>query len=123
MRSNGFWPTRSPALLDAMWDVPDFYFDTICQVHVDHWWRGRVALVGEISGRCAPTWPSGRGGVRRQFGHAMLLGVKGTWVDVYVHDPITMTYVNEAAAVAMVQGIQVVANPGDASTWTASPVR
>ena len=42
---------RVPALLDAMWDAPDFYFDTICQVHVDRWWRGRVALIGD-AGYC-----------------------------------------------------------------------
>jgi len=42
---------RVPALLDAMWDAPDFYFDAICQVHVERWWRGRVALLGD-SGYC-----------------------------------------------------------------------
>jgi 2-polyprenyl-6-methoxyphenol hydroxylase-like FAD-dependent oxidoreductase len=42
---------RVPALLDAMWDAPDFYFDAICQVHVERWWRGRVALVGD-AGYC-----------------------------------------------------------------------
>jgi 2-polyprenyl-6-methoxyphenol hydroxylase-like FAD-dependent oxidoreductase len=43
---------RVPALLDAMWDAPDFYFDTICQVHVEHWWRGRTVLLGD-AGYCA----------------------------------------------------------------------
>ena len=42
---------RVPALLKAMPDAPDFYFDSICQVHVDRWWRGRVALVGD-AGYC-----------------------------------------------------------------------
>jgi 2-polyprenyl-6-methoxyphenol hydroxylase-like FAD-dependent oxidoreductase len=42
---------RVPALLEAMWDAPDFYFDTICQVHVGRWWRGRVALLGD-AGYC-----------------------------------------------------------------------
>jgi 2-polyprenyl-6-methoxyphenol hydroxylase-like FAD-dependent oxidoreductase len=42
---------RVPSLLDAMWDAPDFYFDTICQVHVERWWRGRVALIGD-AGYC-----------------------------------------------------------------------
>lgn len=42
---------RVPALLNAMCDAPDFYFDTICQVHVERWWRGRVALVGD-AGYC-----------------------------------------------------------------------
>jgi 2-polyprenyl-6-methoxyphenol hydroxylase-like FAD-dependent oxidoreductase len=42
---------RVPALLDAMWDAPDFYFDTISQVRVDRWWRGRVVLIGD-AGYC-----------------------------------------------------------------------
>jgi 2-polyprenyl-6-methoxyphenol hydroxylase-like FAD-dependent oxidoreductase len=42
---------RIPALLAAMPDAPDFYFDSICQVHVDRWSRGRVALVGD-AGYC-----------------------------------------------------------------------
>lgn len=42
---------RAPDLLAAMGSAPDFYFDTICQVHVDRWWRGRVALVGD-AGYC-----------------------------------------------------------------------
>jgi 2-polyprenyl-6-methoxyphenol hydroxylase-like FAD-dependent oxidoreductase len=41
------WRVR--ALLDAMWDAPDFYFDAMCQVHVERWWRGRVALVGDAA--------------------------------------------------------------------------
>ncbi|MEV8515059.1 hypothetical protein [Dactylosporangium sp. NPDC051484] len=33
---------RVPALLATMPDAPDFYFDSICQVRVDRWSRGRV---------------------------------------------------------------------------------
>ena len=42
---------RVPSLLTAMPAATDFYFDAICQVHVDRWWRGRVALVGD-AGYC-----------------------------------------------------------------------
>jgi 2-polyprenyl-6-methoxyphenol hydroxylase-like FAD-dependent oxidoreductase len=42
---------RVPALLDAVWDAPDFYFDTICQVHVERWWQGRTVLLGD-AGYC-----------------------------------------------------------------------
>ncbi len=38
---------RVPGLLAAMWTAPDFYFDTISQVRVPVWSRGRVALVGD----------------------------------------------------------------------------
>lgn len=42
---------RVPGLLAQMAGAPDFYFDTICQVHVDQWWRGRAVLVGD-AGYC-----------------------------------------------------------------------
>jgi 2-polyprenyl-6-methoxyphenol hydroxylase-like FAD-dependent oxidoreductase len=42
---------KVPAMLAAMPDAGDFYFDSISQVRVDRWWRGRVALVGD-AGYC-----------------------------------------------------------------------
>ncbi|MFC6081540.1 FAD-dependent monooxygenase [Sphaerisporangium aureirubrum] len=42
---------RVPSLLAAMPAARDFYFDEVCQVRVDRWWRGRVALVGD-AGYC-----------------------------------------------------------------------
>jgi 2-polyprenyl-6-methoxyphenol hydroxylase-like FAD-dependent oxidoreductase len=42
---------QAPRLLAQMAGAPDFYFDTICQVHVDRWWRGRAVLVGD-AGYC-----------------------------------------------------------------------
>ncbi|WP_020669063.1 FAD-dependent monooxygenase [Amycolatopsis nigrescens] len=41
-----------PRLLAAAADAPDFYFDSISQVHLDHYSSGRVALVGD-AGYCA----------------------------------------------------------------------
>jgi 2-polyprenyl-6-methoxyphenol hydroxylase-like FAD-dependent oxidoreductase len=38
-----------PRLLEAMWEAPDFYFDRIGQVHMDHWSAGRVVLVGDAA--------------------------------------------------------------------------
>jgi 2-polyprenyl-6-methoxyphenol hydroxylase-like FAD-dependent oxidoreductase len=38
-----------PRLLDAMWEAPDFYFDSVSQVHLDRWSSGRVALVGDAA--------------------------------------------------------------------------
>jgi 2-polyprenyl-6-methoxyphenol hydroxylase-like FAD-dependent oxidoreductase len=40
-----------PAMLDAMPDAPDFYFDAFCQVHLDRWYRGRTVLLGD-AGYC-----------------------------------------------------------------------
>jgi 2-polyprenyl-6-methoxyphenol hydroxylase-like FAD-dependent oxidoreductase len=38
-----------PRLLDAMWRAPDFYFDTVSQVHMPRWSKGRVALLGDAA--------------------------------------------------------------------------
>jgi 2-polyprenyl-6-methoxyphenol hydroxylase-like FAD-dependent oxidoreductase len=32
-----------------MWEAPDFYFDSVSQVHMDRWSSGRVALVGDAA--------------------------------------------------------------------------
>ncbi|GAA0422282.1 monooxygenase [Actinoplanes capillaceus] len=42
---------RIPELLAAMPDAGDFYFDSINQVRVDRWWRGRAVLLGD-AGYC-----------------------------------------------------------------------
>ncbi|GIE77761.1 monooxygenase [Actinoplanes philippinensis] len=42
---------RVPELIAAMSAAPDFYFDSLNQVRVDRWWRGRVALIGD-AGYC-----------------------------------------------------------------------
>ncbi|MET1071472.1 MAG: FAD-dependent monooxygenase [Umezawaea sp.] len=41
-----------PRLLAAMADAPDFYFDSVSQVRMDSFTRGRVALLGD-AGYCA----------------------------------------------------------------------
>jgi len=49
---------RVPQLMAAMRQAPDFYFDTVSQVHLDRWWAGRVALIGDAA--CA-AGPGGNG--------------------------------------------------------------
>jgi 2-polyprenyl-6-methoxyphenol hydroxylase-like FAD-dependent oxidoreductase len=49
---------RVPELLAAMEQAPDFYFDTVSQVHLDNWSAGRVPLLGDAA--CAPG-PGGNG--------------------------------------------------------------
>ncbi|WP_225726665.1 MULTISPECIES: FAD-dependent monooxygenase [unclassified Nocardia] len=44
-----------PRLLDAMTAAEDFYFASSCQVHLDRWSNGRVALVGDAGYCAAPT--------------------------------------------------------------------
>jgi 2-polyprenyl-6-methoxyphenol hydroxylase-like FAD-dependent oxidoreductase len=38
-----------PRMLDSMWQASDFYFDTVSQVHMPRWSRGRVVLVGDAA--------------------------------------------------------------------------
>ncbi|MFJ7206987.1 FAD-dependent monooxygenase [Streptomyces sp. NPDC098789] len=43
---------KTPALLRSMRTAPDFFFDSMGQVRLDSWSRGRVALLGD-AGYCA----------------------------------------------------------------------
>ena len=36
-----------PRLLAAMKESPDFYFDSVAQVHMPQWSNGRVVLLGD----------------------------------------------------------------------------
>lgn len=45
--SSGGWETSR--ILDALDDVDDLYFDRVSQIHMPHWSRGRIALVGDAA--------------------------------------------------------------------------
>jgi 2-polyprenyl-6-methoxyphenol hydroxylase-like FAD-dependent oxidoreductase len=49
----------APKLIDAMHTAQDFFFDSMSQVHMDRWSRGRVALLGDAA--CCPTPLTGLG--------------------------------------------------------------
>lgn len=66
----GTWET--PRLLDAMWDAPDFYFDSISQVHMDAWSKGRVVLLGDSAFCGSPI--SGNGTALAMVGAYVLAG-------------------------------------------------
>jgi 2-polyprenyl-6-methoxyphenol hydroxylase-like FAD-dependent oxidoreductase len=48
-----------PRLLDAMSGAPELYFDSMSQVHIDRWSRGRVVLLGDAAHCASPA--SGQG--------------------------------------------------------------
>jgi 2-polyprenyl-6-methoxyphenol hydroxylase-like FAD-dependent oxidoreductase len=62
------WRTRE--LLDEMSRSDDFYFDKLCQIRMQSWSKGRVALVGD-AGYC-PSPAAGMGGSVAILGAAAL---------------------------------------------------
>ncbi|GIH24561.1 FAD-dependent oxidoreductase [Acrocarpospora phusangensis] len=64
------WET--PRLLDAMGKDPDFYFDSVSQVHLDSWSRGRVVLLGDAAH--SPSLLSGMGTGLAMVGAYVLAG-------------------------------------------------
>ena len=61
-----------PRLLEHLWDAPDFHFDTMAQIRLDSWSRGRVTLVGD-AGYCASP-ASGQGTSMALVGAYVLAG-------------------------------------------------
>ncbi|HEY3505049.1 MAG TPA: FAD-dependent monooxygenase [Actinocatenispora sp.] len=61
-----------PRLLAGMADAPDFYADTLAQVHMGAWSRGRVALVGDAAYAASPA--SGQGTSLALVGAYVLAG-------------------------------------------------
>ncbi|MFI0777676.1 FAD-dependent monooxygenase [Streptomyces sp. NPDC021212] len=61
-----------PRLLEYMWGAPDFHFDTVAQIHMDSWSRGRVALLGD-AGYCGSP-ASGQGTSMALIGAYVLAG-------------------------------------------------
>jgi 2-polyprenyl-6-methoxyphenol hydroxylase-like FAD-dependent oxidoreductase len=43
---------EAPRLLEAMWKAPDFHFDSMSQIHLPCWSKGRTALIGD-AGYCS----------------------------------------------------------------------
>lgn len=63
---------QTPRLLEAMWEAPDFYFDSMSQIQMDHWSRGRATLVGDAG--YGPSPLSGQGTSLALVGAYVLAG-------------------------------------------------
>jgi len=61
-----------PRLLEEMRNAPDFYFDDVSQIRMDHWSNGRVTLVGDAA--CGPTLITGQGTSMAVVGAYVLAG-------------------------------------------------
>ncbi|MEU6173026.1 FAD-dependent monooxygenase [Streptantibioticus parmotrematis] len=55
-----------------LWDAADFHFDSMSQIHLDHWSRGRVVLLGD-AGYCGSPM-SGQGTSMAMVGAYVLAG-------------------------------------------------
>jgi 2-polyprenyl-6-methoxyphenol hydroxylase-like FAD-dependent oxidoreductase len=63
---------KIPELLARMEEVPDFFFDSVSQIRMDTWHKGRIALIGD-AGYC-PTLLSGFGAQLGLSGAYILAG-------------------------------------------------
>jgi 2-polyprenyl-6-methoxyphenol hydroxylase-like FAD-dependent oxidoreductase len=61
-----------PRLLEYMRQAPDFYFDSMSQIHMDTWSNGRAALVGDAA--FCPSPASGQGTSLALVGAYVLAG-------------------------------------------------
>ncbi|MFI9560794.1 FAD-dependent monooxygenase [Nonomuraea endophytica] len=50
-----------PQLLRDLRETPDLYFDSVSQIHLDHWSKGRVGLLGDAAWCASPLSGMGTG--------------------------------------------------------------
>jgi 2-polyprenyl-6-methoxyphenol hydroxylase-like FAD-dependent oxidoreductase len=63
---------KCPELLSRIDAAPDFYFDSVSQIIMEHWSKGRISLVGD-AGYC-PSLLSGKGSTLAMVGAYILAG-------------------------------------------------
>ncbi len=71
------WET--PRLVEALRRADDLFFDTVSQIRMPAWWKGRVALVGDAA--FAPSFRSGQGTSLALVGAYVLAGELATHDD------------------------------------------
>ncbi|MBB2962618.1 FAD-dependent monooxygenase [Methylobacterium sp. R2-1] len=71
---HGGW--QVPRLVEAMRHADDLYFDTVSQIRMPSWSKGRVALVGDAA--CAPSFRAGQGTSMALVGAYVLAGELAT---------------------------------------------
>ncbi|MGR6912792.1 FAD-dependent monooxygenase [[Actinomadura] parvosata] len=96
-----------PALLDAARDADDFYFDSVAQIHLDRWSKGRVVLVGD-AGYCASP-ASGQGTSLAVVGAYVLAGelATGGGTDGYERELRPFVTANQALGPANIKGMVI----------------
>ncbi|NUR91746.1 MAG: FAD-dependent oxidoreductase, partial [Nonomuraea sp.] len=94
-----------PALLDGVRDAKDFYFDTVSQVHMDTWSKGRVVLVGDAAYCASPA--SGQGTSLAIVGAYVLAGelAKGDGTEGYEREMREFVRLNQELGPANLKGM------------------
>lgn len=67
---NGGW--KCDELLSKIDSASDFYFDSVSQIKMEHWSKGRITLVGDAC--CCPSLLSGKGSTLAMVGAYILAG-------------------------------------------------
>ncbi|KAB8190698.1 FAD-dependent oxidoreductase [Nonomuraea phyllanthi] len=96
-----------PALLASVRDAEDFYFDSVTQIHMDRWSKGRVVLVGD-AGYCASP-ASGQGTSLALVGAYVLAGelATGGGTEGYERELRAFVEANQALGPANVKGMVI----------------
>ncbi len=99
--ADGGWEV--PRLLDGLRNADDLFFDTLSQIRMPCWSKGRVALVGDAA--YAPSFRSGQGTSIALVGAYVLAGELATHdnpADAFVaYERITRPYVEANQALAI----------------------
>lgn len=103
-----------PELLEAVRGSTDFYFDSVSQIHMDRWSKGRVVLVGDAAYCASPA--SGQGTSLALVGAYVLAGelAAGDGVDGYEREMRGFVDVNQKLGPANVKGMVL---PSRAVIW------
>ncbi|MFC5831232.1 FAD-dependent monooxygenase [Nonomuraea insulae] len=98
---------RVPELLEAVREAKDFYFDSVSQIHMDRWSKGRVVLVGD-AGYCASP-ASGQGTSLALVGAYVLAGelAAGDGLEGYERELRPFVEANQALGPANVKGMVI----------------
>jgi 2-polyprenyl-6-methoxyphenol hydroxylase-like FAD-dependent oxidoreductase len=96
-----------PRLLEAVRDAKDFYFDSVSQIHMDRWSKGRVVLVGDAAYCASPA--SGQGTSLAVVGAYVLAGelAGGGGADGYEREMRGFVAANQALAEPNLKGMVI----------------
>lgn len=94
---------KVPQILSAMQESTDFFFDSMAQIHMPHWSKGRVALIGDAA--YSPTPMSGQGTSIALVGAYVLAGelaeAKGDYTTAFSkYDTLIRPFITQNQALA-----------------------